>query len=52
MLPDEGVVDDGENDEDGVHGGQRDQEHVERVVHVRLRKDDHTMNEKKERWWL
>ena len=51
-VPDERVVDDGEYDEDGVHGGERDQEHVERVVHVRLREDDHTMNEKEDRWRL
>ena len=36
----EGIVQDCQNDEDGVHAGQSDEELVEGVVHVRLRQDD------------
>ena len=36
----EGIVQDCQNDEDGVHAGQSDEELVEGVVHVRLREDD------------
>ena len=42
-LPGDGVVSDGEDDEEGVHGGERDEEHVERVAHPRLQKDDDTV---------
>ena len=40
ILPLEGIVQDCQNDEDGVHAGQSDEELVEGVVHVRLREDD------------
>ena len=40
VLPLEGIVQDCQNDEDGVHAGQSDEELVEGVVHVRLREDD------------
>ena len=40
VLPLEGIVQDCQNDEDGVHAGQSDEELVEGVVHVRLRQDD------------
>ena len=38
--PRDGVVADGEDDEEGVHGGEGDEEHVERVAHPRLQQDD------------
>ena len=42
--PGDRVVPYGEDDEEGVHGGERDEEHVEGVAHPRLQKDDDTVN--------
>ena len=46
--PRDGVVSDGDDDEEIVHGGEGDEEHVERVAHTRLEKDDdaETKNER------
>ena len=42
--PGDRVVPYGEDDEEGVHGGERDEEHVEGVAHPRLQEDDDTVN--------
>ena len=42
--PGDRVVPYGEDDEEGVHGGERDEEHVEGVAHPRLQEDDDTEN--------
>ena len=44
-LPGDGVVSDGEDDEEGVHGGEGDEEHVERVPHPRSQQDDDAEDE-------
>ena len=44
-LPGDGVVSDGEDDEEGVHGGEGDEEHVERVPHPRPQQDDDAEDE-------
>ena len=46
-VPDKRVIDDGKHDEDGVHGREGDEQHVERVVHVGLRQDDHAKFDEK-----